>query len=237
MQRPRLDRVVFLSGAGLSAASGVPTFRAGDGLWEGHDVQQVATPEGWRADAALVRRFYDARRVACEAVSPNPGHFALARLQREWGPDRVTLVTQNIDGLLTAAGAESVLEMHGSLGTLRCEVDDTHPRVVVRGCQDAGAMCALCGASLRPDIVWFGEVPFHMSAIEQAVLHCTTFVSVGTSGVVYPAAGLARAAKSMGAYTLEINPVPSGGPFDEVVSQGSEIALPSLVDRWVRGQS
>ena len=111
--------VVFLSGAGLSAASGIPTFRGAGGLWEGYDVSEVATPEAWAADPALVRRFYDARRAAAESVSPNEGHKALARLQAAWGPDRVRLVTQNIDGLLQRAGAIDVVEMHGALRTIR----------------------------------------------------------------------------------------------------------------------
>ncbi len=230
-----LSRVVILSGAGLSAASGIPTFRDADGLWEGHKVEEVATPRAWFRSRATVRRFYDERRLACARVDANPGHLALARLQQGWGADRVVLVTQNIDGLLTAAGAASVIEMHGSLHTLRCEASDAHPRVPVRGEQDPDAACSACGGALRPDIVWFGEMPYSMGEIGAAVAHCTTFVSVGTSGVVYPAAGLAARARAGGAYCLEVNPAPSGGPFHRVLAEGSEIALPGLVDAWIRG--
>ncbi len=230
-----LERVVILSGAGLSAASGIPTFRDADGLWEGHRVEEVATPEAWFRDRPTVRRFYDERRVACERVSANPGHVALARLQQAWGAERVVLITQNIDGLITAAGAEHVIEMHGSLHALRCEGSDAHPRVPVSGEQDPDAVCAACGGALRPDIVWFGEMPYAMEIIGAATRACTTFVSVGTSGVVYPAAGLAARASARGAFCLEVNPAPSGGPFDRVVEQGSEIALPGLVDAWIRG--
>jgi NAD-dependent deacetylase len=237
MEPPDLSRVVILSGAGLSAASGVPTFRDADGLWEGHRVEDVATPEAWFRDRETVRRFYNERRISCAAVEPNPGHFALARLQLKWGIDRVVLVTQNIDGLLTAAGAADVIEMHGTLHDLRCEVSVDHARVPISGPQDADATCARCGGALRPDVVWFGERPYALDRIGEAVSACTTFLSVGTSGVVYPAAGLAARAASRGAWCVEVNPAPSGGPFQRVIAQGSEVALPSLVDAWMRAGS
>jgi NAD-dependent deacetylase len=226
-------RIAVLSGAGLSAASGIPTFRDSRGLWEGHDPMQVATPEAWLADRDLVRRFYDDRRVAADTCAPNDGHRALARLQRELGPERCTLITQNIDNLLTAAGAPHVLEMHGSLFHLRCERDEGHPWVEHRGVQEPDTVCAVCGGGLRPAVVWFGEIPRYLDAIQEAVIGCDLFVSVGTSGVVYPAAGLVALASRAGARTLEVNPEPSPAPFDERVVEGSETALPRVVRTWL----
>lgn len=225
--------VLFLSGAGLSAPSGIPTFRGADGLWEGHDISEVATPEAWVADPGLVRRFYDARREGVARAHPNAGHSALARLQAAWGTDRVRLVTQNVDGLLQRAGAIDVVEMHGSLWQLRCEAHEEHPHVPVTGPQDPAGRCARCGAALRPAIVWFGEVPLHMDRIHADLFECDLFVSVGTSGVVYPAAGFVRIAQQVGARCAEVNPEPSGGPFDDVLAEGAEVALPRLVDAWL----
>ncbi len=225
--------IFVLSGAGLSAASGVPTFRDANGLWEGHAVEDVATPEAWFRDRELVRRFYDQRRLRCADVSPNAGHLALAELQRTLGPERVALVTQNIDGLLQAAGAPDVVEMHGSLWRLRCEVDEEHPRVSTAGAQGRSARCG-CGALLRPAVVWFGEMPEHLERIYRMLRRCRTFVSVGTSGVVYPAAGMVFEAKKAGARCIEVNPKPVGGAFDEVSAEGSETALPRLVESWLQ---
>lgn len=227
------DRVVILSGAGLSAASGVPPFRGPGGLWEGHRATDLATPEAWRADAELVRRFYDLRRDLVESVGPNPGHDALVRLQRAWGAERCFLVTQNIDGLLGVAGASDVVEMHGSLRRLKCERFDEHPRRGVEGRQDREQRCAACGGRMRPDVVWFGEVPYAMERIYAALAACTFFVSVGTSGVVYPAAGFSSGANRVGATCIEVNPNPAGGPFDHVLREGAETALPRLIDDWI----
>jgi NAD-dependent deacetylase len=221
--------VVVLSGAGLSAASGVQTFRGGGGLWEGHAVEDVATPQAWVRDARLVRRFYDERRAGVAAVKPNAGHHALVRLQQVWGADRVLLVTQNIDGLLGVAGATEVLEMHGALRKLRCEADEAHPWVDVVGAQDPAVRC-VCGAALRPAVVWFGEIPLYMERITEALAACSLFLSVGTSGLVYPAAGFVRIASQAGAHCVEVNPTPAGGPFDQVVAEGAETALPRVVD-------
>ncbi|MBM4321195.1 MAG: NAD-dependent protein deacylase, partial [Deltaproteobacteria bacterium] len=148
------ERIVVLSGAGLSSASGVPTFREADGLWERHRLEDVATPEAWLRDRDLVRCFYDARREAVARVQPNPGHHALVRLQTALGPARVMLVTQNIDGLLGRAGAPDVIELHGSLGLLRCEWDESHPHLAISGPQPPEARCTHCGAPLRPAVVW-----------------------------------------------------------------------------------
>lgn len=230
-------RVVVLSGAGLSKASGVPTFRDADGLWEGHRVEDVATPAAWTRNRELVRRFYDLRRNACARVEPNPGHLAMARLQQTLGPARCALITQNIDGLLQKGGCPDVIEMHGSLWRLRCEYDEHHPRVPVHGDQDPQARCEDCGALLRPDVVWFDEMPYELDRIEEVVIRCTVFLSVGTSGVVYPAAGLSAVARRMGAHCIEVNPVPSGSSFHEVLAEPAETALPSLVDRWLGGDA
>lgn len=226
------SRVFVLSGAGLSKPSGVPTFRDADGLWHGHHLEDVATPEAWERDAELVRTFYDQRRIACALVLPNAGHEALARMQHALSTRRCTLVTQNIDGLLQKAAAEHVVEMHGSLFVLRCENSADHPKVGVFGAQSRERKCA-CGGRLRPDVVWFGEVPYALDTIEQAVMQCDVFISVGTSGVVYPAAGLVQIARKRGARCIEINPAPSGGPFHEVIAESAESALPALVDAWL----
>jgi NAD-dependent deacetylase len=152
-------RIVVLSGAGLSVASGIPTFRDADGLWEGHQVEDVATPRAWWRDREMVRRFYDQRRINCVHVLPNPGHEALARLQQRWGPKRVVLVTQNIDGLLQKAGAADVIEMHGSLWSLQCEEDEQHPHIKLYGKQNRERKCSMCGAVMRPDVGGVGELP------------------------------------------------------------------------------
>lgn len=231
--------VVILSGAGLSAASGVPTFRGAGGLWRGHDAMSLATPEAFAADPDLVRDFYAHRRRAMEGIRPNAGHRALARLQAAWGPERVVLVTQNVDGLLQeAARAEglsvSVLEMHGTLWTARCAATEDHPRVPLGpDTPDPRGACDRCGALLRPDVVWFGELPRHLDAIDQALRRCAAFLAVGTSGVVYPAAGFAAVARRRGAETTEINPQPTGGAFDRAVAEGAETALPRLVEAWL----
>ena len=227
------DRVVLLSGAGLSAASGVPTFRGPGGLWEGHRALDLATPEAWAHDSELVRRFYDWRRALVEGVEPNPGHFAIARLQQALGPERLSCVTQNVDGLLSVAGCDPVVEMHGSLRRLRCERSADHPTVPIVGSQPRPGACDACGAPLRPDVVWFGEMPYAMPWIERRLRRCTWFVSVGTSGVVYPAAGFSSIARSCGATCIEINPDPAGGPFQHVIAEGAETALPRLVGQWL----
>ena len=205
--------IVVLTGAGVSAESGVPTFRDANGLWEGHDVMDVATPEGFARDPVLVQRFYDQRRAALARVEPNAAHHALARLQREH-VGRVTLVTQNVDDLHERAGSE-VLHMHGELRRARCLLcRRAHPWR-----EDIGttARCPACGGALRPHIVWFGEVPFGLERIAAALGTASRFVAIGTSGEVYPAAGFVREAKAHGARTLEINLAPSGASdFDEV---------------------
>lgn len=186
--------ICVLTGAGVSAESGVPTFRATDGLWEGHAIEDVATPEGWRRNPQLVWDFYHARRAKAGSVQPNPGHISLATIERRFG-DRFTLVTQNVDGLHQRAGSRNVIELHGSLYRTRC-TDCGESRDQGLTTLPAMPMCA-CGGVLRPDIVWFGEMlpPAAFSKADAAARDCDVFLIVGTSAVVYPAAGLAVVAR------------------------------------------
>ncbi len=207
--------LVVLTGAGISAESGVPTFRGPDGLWEGHRVEDVATPEAYDRDPVLVQRFYDARRAALARVAPNAAHDALARLDRDWRGD-LLIVTQNVDDLHdragTAAGVEKprLLHMHGELLSALCGRCGTRRRWTG---ELSGAGPCDCGGQLRPDIVWFGEMPYGMDRIEAALARCDLFVSIGTSGAVYPAAGFVAEARAAGADTLELNLEPSAGSY------------------------
>jgi NAD-dependent deacetylase len=202
-------RVVVLTGAGISAESGVPTFRDADGLWEGHRVEDVATPEGFEAAPSVVHRFYDDRRAALAGVEPNPAHLALARLEEALGDD-LLLVTQNIDDLHERAGSTRVLHMHGQLRSAWCVGCDG--RFAWDGELSDFPPCPGCGsAELRPDVVWFGEIPYEMDRILAALERADLFVSIGTSGAVYPAAGFVQAAGAYGARTLELNLIPSEG--------------------------
>lgn len=226
-------RIVVLTGAGISAESGVPTFRAADGLWEGHRVEAVATPEGFDADPDLVQGFYDARRRALASVAPNPAHKALARLERELGDD-VLVVTQNVDDLHERAGSRNLVHMHGELRRVRCTSCDARPE------WDADLIhrppCPACGArTLRPDVVWFGELPYELDRIERAVVACDMFASIGTSGAVYPAAGYAALAAAFGARTVELNLEPTEAivPFDDVRAGAASRVVPEWADQVV----
>jgi NAD-dependent deacetylase len=206
--------VVVLTGAGISQESGLTTFRDQNGLWEGHPVQAVATPEGFQADPDLVYRFYNERRrqLTSEAVRPNAAHKALAHYEAEMSvePDcSFTLITQNVDNLHEQAGSQRVLHMHGELLKARClNTGRVHE---VTADFDSLTPCPCChlGHSLRPDIVWFGEIPMHMKQIEHAIEHCDLFVAIGTSGHVYPAAGFVSMANEHLAHTVELNIEPS----------------------------
>jgi NAD-dependent deacetylase len=202
-------KVVVLTGAGISAESGVPTFRDADGLWEGHRVEEVATPEAFAWQPEVVQRFYDARRSALTAVEPNAAHRALAALEERLGED-LLIVTQNIDDLHERAGSARVLHMHGELLKALCATcGDRLPWSGDIGADDA---CRACGdTALRPDVVWFGEMPYRMDEIDDALAAADLFVSIGTSGAVYPAAGFVTAARAYGARTLELNLQPSHG--------------------------
>ena len=205
-----IGNIVILTGAGVSAESGVRTFRDNGGLWEDHRIEDVATPEGFARDPALVHRFYDARRAALREVEPNAAHKALARLEREW-PGQVLLVTQNVDDLHERAGSAKLIHMHGELKSAWCRACDARMKWEADlGDSPACRACTMEGV-LRPDIVWFGEMPYRMDEIYAALAACDLFVSIGTSGAVYPAAGFVRQAREMGAQTLEINMEPSEG--------------------------
>ncbi|HCB04436.1 MAG TPA: NAD-dependent protein deacylase [Nocardioides bacterium] len=208
-------RIVVLTGAGISAESGVPTFRDADGLWEGHRVEDVATPEAYDRQPTTVHRFYDARREALSGVAPNPAHEALARLEEAVGDD-LLVVTQNIDDLHERAGSTRVLHMHGELLSALCR--SCGGRFPWTGELGDFPPCPGCGTTeLRPDVVWFGEIPYDLDRIFLALERADLFVSIGTSGAVYPAAGFVQAAATYGARTLELNLVPSEGTawFDE----------------------
>ena len=222
--------IVILTGAGVSAESGVPTFRGPDGLWEGHRVEDVATPEAFERDPELVQTFYDARRAALGRVEPNPAHCALARLDRDFGGE-LLIVTQNVDDLHERAGAKRLLHMHGELKRALCQRCGESQRwegdlIDKPPCVDCGA------AALRPDIVWFGEMPYDMDRIDAALARCDLFVSVGTSGAVYPAAGFVQTARHHRAYCLEINLEPSAGTgwFDEARHGPAGLLVPAWVD-------
>jgi NAD-dependent deacetylase len=224
-----IRNIVILTGAGISAESGLRTFRAEDGLWEDHPVDQVATPEGFRRDPDLVQRFYDERREGIMAAQPNPAHEALARLDAEWN-GKLLIVTQNIDDLHERAGAARVLHMHGEGLSAWCTGCDARHRWT--GTLRDNPPCPACGqAALRPDIVWFGEMPYRMDEIFAALAQVDLFVSVGTSGAVYPAAGFVQAAKEHGARTLELNLERSQGShwFDETRLGPAS----ALVPEWV----
>lgn len=222
-------RVVVLTGAGISAESGVPTFRDADGLWEGHRVEDVATPEGFERDPETVQRFYDERRRAVASVVPNPAHRALADLETVLGDD-LLVVTQNVDDLHERAGTRRLVHMHGTLAEARCTTCGA-----VSPCPGDlldRPPCPRCGArTLRPDVVWFGEIPYELDRIERALVACEVFVAIGTSGSVYPAAGYAAIAAAIGARTVELNLVPSDAPvpFDEVRTGPASQVVPAWV--------
>jgi NAD-dependent deacetylase len=222
--------IVILTGAGISAESGLATFRGPDGLWEGHRVEDVATPEAFRRDPALVQAFYDARRDKLARVEPNPAHLALARLDAEW-PGELLIVTQNVDDLHERAGAKRVLAMHGELRSAWCLACDKRMRWEDE--LSSGPACPACGARerLRPDIVWFGEMPYGMERVDRALAAADLFVSIGTSGAVYPAAGFVQTARYAGARTLEINLEPSLGSLYFHESRTGRAG--ELVPAWV----
>lgn len=229
--KPR--NIVILTGAGISAESGVPTFRGPDGLWEGHHIEDVATPQAFRRDPLLVQRFYDARRAALGKVVPNAAHRALARLDAGWRGE-LLLVTQNVDDLHERGGSQRLLHMHGELQRALCTACGAAPAWT--GALSGDPPCPRCGAArLRPDIVWFGEMPYHMDVIEMAIRRCDLFVSIGTSGAVYPAAGFVTQARHAGARTLEINLDPSAGTplFDEARHGPAGTLVPKWVDEML----
>jgi NAD-dependent deacetylase len=229
----QIRNIVILTGAGVSAESGIDTFRSGanggPSLWEQHRVEDVATPEGFARDPDQVLRFYDMRREAIQTKQPNPAQSALARLDAEW-PGELLIVTQNVDDLHERAGSARVLHMHGQHLNAWCTSCDTRSRWTATLIDRPP--CPVCQArTLRPDVVWFGEMPYRMDAIHAALREADLFVSIGTSGAVYPAAGFVRDARKLGAKTLELNLEASQGSrwFEETrLGPASE-----LVPAWV----
>ena len=222
--------VCVLTGAGVSAESGVPTFReAQSGLWEQYDPLDLATPEAFLRDPELIWRWYRWRRKLVARAEPNPGHTALAKLA-EFVP-QLTLVTQNVDGLHQRAGSHDVIEFHGNLFEDRCVAED---RVVDCDTDSGVPTCPGCGSNVRPGVVWFGEaIPeqaLHQSFV--AAADCDVFLSIGTSSLVYPAAGLAGVANNKNAVTVEVNPNPTemSSEFDHAIACNAGVALPELID-------
>jgi NAD-dependent deacetylase len=228
---PGLRTIVVLTGAGISAESGLATFRGPDGLWEGHRVEDVCTPQALARDPDLVLEFYDARRAGLATVEPNAAHHSLARLDDEW-PGELLIVTQNVDDLHERAGARRLIHIHGELLSALCGA--CGGRSPFAGAMIDRPACPACRrvGAIRPDIVFFGEIPYEMEAIEAALMRTDLFVSIGTSGAVYPAAGFVQLARAAGAQTLELNLEPSSasGWFDE-----SRMGPASrLVPAWVQ---
>nr|WP_298930976.1 NAD-dependent deacylase [uncultured Erythrobacter sp.] len=225
-----INRIVILTGAGISAESGIDTFRSAGGLWEQHKVEDVATPEGFARDPDLVLGFYDLRRAALAKVKPNAAHHALAKLEADFSGE-LLLVTQNVDDLHERGGSRQVLHMHGELKSALCTSCE------IRSPWDAPMSdrppCPICQAqTLRPDVVWFGEMPYQMERIYTALGSADLFVSIGTSGAVYPAAGFVQEARQTGARTLELNLEPSDGThfFHEARHGPASKLVPTWVD-------
>ena len=225
--------IVVLTGAGISVESGLPSFRGAGGLWEGWRLEDVATPEAFARDPALVQRFYDQRRrqLLAGAIKPNPAHLALAELERHW-PEPVLVVTQNIDDLHERAGTHNLIHMHGELLKARCR---RCARVVAwRDDLAVDHCCPACDgkSTLRPHVVWFGELPLELDAIYQALAGCALFVAIGTSGQVYPAAGFVEAVRAEGrARTVELNLEPSA--FSSRFHEHRQGPAAELVPRYV----
>jgi NAD-dependent deacetylase len=231
--------IVILTGAGLSAESGISTFRDKDGIWSRYDYREVATPEGFARNPAKVLEFYNMRRRDNSSVTPNAAHAALAKLEAEH-PGEVLIVTQNVDLLHEAAGSRNLIHMHGHMGLSLCnDCGERHgwgaEELTLESC------CPACSATgvLRPDVVWFGEMPYHMERIAEALGQADLFISVGTSGTVYPAAGFVAEARAAGAHTVELNLEPSEGVsyFHQTVHGRATEVVPAYVERLLRGEA
>lgn len=229
--------VVVLTGAGISAESGIKTFRDSNGLWENHAIEDVATPEGFAKNPALVHAFYNERRRQLFEVSANAGHLALVKLEKALSDQgcNFLLITQNVDDLHERAGSRQLLHMHGELRQVRCR----HSGAIFSHLDDCSeaSVCPCCNQqqALRPHIVWFGEMPLGMDEIEKSLSQCDLFIAIGTSGRVYPAAGFVQQAKAYGAHTVEINAEPSEveGLFDESHYGPATAVLPTYVNRLI----
>tara|TARA_Y100001980_G_C14499976_1_gene276032 strand:+ start:60 stop:791 length:732 start_codon:yes stop_codon:yes gene_type:complete len=231
-----VSSVVVLTGAGISAESGVGTFRDNGGLWENHRIEDVATPTAWQKNPELVWNFYQTRRRQLLEVEPNLAHIALSKLEDD--VKEFTLITQNVDDLHERGGSTNVFHMHGRLRTLRCEISQKHEERMKK--DDLGDDFLLCNCCvepnrLRPDIVWFGEMPMHLEEIYEAVENCDYFIVIGSSGHVYPAAGLVNIANSCGAKTILVNfdSPANASEFDEIHLGKAGKILPNLVNDWL----
>ena len=228
-----LPNIVILTGAGISAESGLKTFRDNDGLWENHRVEEVATPEAFEQNPSLVYRFYNARRAQLQQddVNPNAAHEALAKLEKAFGSN-LMLVTQNVDDLHERGGSQSVYHMHGTLLSARCAI--SQQTFDWSDSFDHTTKCPCCNkVTLRPDIVWFGEMPMYMEEIYDALSKADVFIAIGTSGNVYPAAGFVQIAKESGAHTIEANLEPgvTNALFDESLTGPASHIVPQWVDQ------
>lgn len=225
------QRIVILTGAGISAESGISTFRDKDGIWSKVRIEDVATPEAFARDPARVLQFYNDRRQGADTIRPNAAHHAIARLEAEH-PGEVLTVTQNIDPLHEMAGSGNLIHMHGELHKALCNYCDS--RTVWEGDFAVDTVCGACGAAggMRPDVVWFGEMPYQMDRIYAALSRCDLFLSIGTSGNVYPAAGFVSEAASAGAHTVELNLEPSEGRslFRQAIHGRATEVVPAYVD-------
>lgn len=229
------SRILVLTGAGISAESGIRTFRDAGGLWEDHRVEDVASPEGFQADPALVWNFYKQRWRQALTVGPNPGHIALKKLEDAMG-ERFWIVTQNVDGLHEEAGNQNVIEMHGSLHRSFCTGCGKIYPTAALDLESPLPYCEECDMLLRPDIVWFGEIPYQLGRIEQLLKNCDVFLIVGTSGTVYPAAAFVMTAKYFGARTVAVNldPPSNSEHIDEFHQGKAGDILPDLVEDWLK---
>lgn len=228
--------IVILTGAGLSAESGVPTFRDAGGIWARYDYREVATPEGFARDPARVHEFYNLRRQAHAGIRHNAAHAALARLEREHAGE-VWIVTQNVDALHEEAGSRNLIHMHGELFRALCGA--CRKTVPWHGDLSTETRCPACGSAgaMRPDVVWFGEMPYEMDRIAGLLAACDLFLSIGTSGNVYPAAGFVAEARAAGAHTVELNLEPSEGRslFAEAVYGRATEVVPAYVETLLGG--
>ena len=238
---PHYNRIVILTGAGISAESGISTFRDKDGLWSKVDYREVATPEGFARDPARVLAFYNMRRKASGGAKPNAAHVALAKLEQEH-KGNIVVVTQNVDALHEAAGTRKLIHMHGQHRQALCNhCQARHPWGLDAPDLALDLACAACGKAggLRPDVVWFGEMPYHMEEIYAHLAEADLFISIGTSGNVYPAAGFVAEARNSGAHTVELNLEPSEGAslFRETHHGPATKIVPMYVERLLAGNA
>lgn len=238
MSSQTLSRIVVLTGAGISAESGIQTFRAADGLWEEHRIEEVATPEGVARNPERVHDFYNRRRqqLLSADIAPNPAHIALAELEKHFDGD-LLLVTQNIDNLHERAGSNKLLHMHGELLKMRCANSGQCFKIQQDLLPSQHCECCNLPQTLRPHVVWFGEMPLYMDDIQQALSQCQLFIAIGTSGQVYPAAGFVHEARRAGAHSIEVNiePASPASEFAEHRQGPASVVLPQLCEDILKG--